>query len=75
MCGISGAYLFFGTHVAITYFLSHDADGAGDTGEPTACPVIANVCMEYFEELALGGQCPTPTPWLKRYVNDVISIV
>ena len=29
-------------------------------------PVIANICMEYFEELALGPQCPIPTPWWER---------
>ena len=26
-------------------------------------PVIANIYMEYFEELALWSQCPIPTPW------------
>ena len=31
--------------------------------------------MEYFEELALGPLCPIPTPWWKRYVDDVICIV
>ena len=25
-------------------------------------PVIANIYMEYFEELALGPQCPIPMP-------------
>ena len=38
-------------------------------------PVIANIYMEYFEEMALGHQCPIPTPWWKRYVDDVIGIV
>ena len=31
--------------------------------------------MEYFEDMALGPQCPIPSPWSKRYVDDVISIV
>ena len=30
--------------------------------------------MEYFEELALGPQCPIPTPCWKRYADDVICI-
>ena len=42
-------------------------------GSP-ASPVIANIYMEFFEELALGPQCPIPTPWWKRYVDDVIFI-
>ena len=25
--------------------------------------------------MALGSQCPIPTPWQKRYIDDVISIV
>ena len=29
--------------------------------------------MEYFEEMELGPQCPTPTPWWKWYV-DIICI-
>ena len=37
-------------------------------------PVKANISMEYFEELALGSQCPIPTPWWKKYVDDVIHI-
>ena len=28
-------------------------------------PGIANIYMEYFEEMALGHQCPIPTPWWK----------
>ena len=42
-------------------------------GSPVS-PVIANIYMEYFEELALGPQCPIPIPWWQRYVDDVISI-
>ena len=42
-------------------------------GSPVS-PVIANIYMKYFVELALGPQCPTPTPWWKRYVDDVICI-
>ena len=38
-------------------------------GSPVS-PVIANIYMEYFEELTLGPQCPIPTPWWKRYVDD-----
>ena len=38
-------------------------------------PVIALFYMGYFEELALGSECPIPSPWWKGYVNDVISIV
>ena len=37
-------------------------------------PFIANIYMTHFEELALGPQCPIPTPWWKRYVDDVICI-
>ena len=42
-------------------------------GSPVT-PVIANIYMEYFEELALGPQCPIPNPWWKGYVDDVICI-
>ena len=31
--------------------------------------------MEYFEELVLEPLCPIPTPWWKRYVDDVICII
>ena len=41
---------------------------------PPVSPVIANIYMEYFEEIALDPQCPILTLWWKRYV-DVISIV
>ena len=37
--------------------------------------VIANIYMEYFEVLGLGSECPIPTSWWKRYVDDIISIV
>ena len=30
--------------------------------------------MEYCEEMELGPQCPIPTPWWKRYLDDVICI-
>ena len=30
--------------------------------------------MEYFEELALGPQCPISTPWRKMYVDNIICI-
>ena len=37
-------------------------------------PVIANIYLEYFEDLALNPECPIPNLWWKRYVHDVISI-
>ena len=37
-------------------------------------PDIANIYMEYFEELALGPKCPIPTSWWKRYVDDITCI-
>ena len=37
-------------------------------------PVIANIYFKYFEELALGPQCPITTPWWKKYVDDAIYI-
>ena len=37
-------------------------------------PVIANIYIEYFEGLTLGPPYPIPTPWWKRYVDDVICI-
>ena len=37
--------------------------------------VIANIYMEYFEEITLGPKCPIPTPWWKIYVDGIISIV
>ena len=40
----------------------------------SSLPSITDIYMEYFEELALGPQCPIPTPWLKRHVDDVIHI-
>ena len=43
-------------------------------GSPIS-PAIANIYMEYFEELALGPQWTIPTPWWKRYVDDVICII
>ena len=42
-------------------------------GSPVS-PVIENIYMEYFKQLALGPKCPIPTPWWKRYVDDVICI-
>ena len=41
----------------------------------TCSLVILNIYMEYFEELALGSECPMPTLWWKRNVDDVIAIV
>ena len=42
-------------------------------GSPVSL-VIANIYMEYFEEMALGPQYPIPIPWWKRHVDDVISM-
>ena len=38
-------------------------------------PVVANIYMEYFEELALGPRLPIPIKEWKRYVDDVSSII
>ena len=37
--------------------------------------VIANIYMEYCEELALGPQCSIPIPWWNRYADVVICIM
>ena len=37
--------------------------------------VVANIYMEYFEELALGPELPIPIKEWKMYVDDVISII
>ena len=38
-------------------------------------PMVANIYMEYFEELALGPELPIPIKEWKRYVDDVFSII
>ena len=38
-------------------------------------PMVANIYMEYFEELALGPKLPIPIKEWKRYVDDVFSII
>ena len=38
-------------------------------------PVMANIYMEYFEELALGPKLPIQIKELKRYVDDIFSII
>ena len=43
-------------------------------GSPCS-PVVANIYMEYFEELALGPEVPVPIKEWKRYVDDVFSII
>ena len=43
-------------------------------GSPCS-PVVVNIYMEYFEELALGPELPIPIKEWKRYVDDVFSIV
>ena len=43
-------------------------------GSPCS-PVVANIYMEYFEDLALGPEVPIPIKEWRRYVNDVFSII
>ena len=43
-------------------------------GSPCS-PVVANIYMEYFEDLALGPEVPIPIKEWKRYVDDVFSII
>ena len=43
-------------------------------GSPCS-PVVANIYMEYFEDLALGPEVPVPIKEWKRYVDDVFSII
>ena len=31
--------------------------------------------LEYFKELAIGPECPTPTPLWKGYMDDVITTI
>ena len=38
-------------------------------------PVVANIFLEYFENLALGPELPVPVKDWKRYVDDVFSII
>ena len=38
-------------------------------------PVVANIYMEYFKNLALGPELPVPVKEWKRYVDDVFSII
>ena len=38
-------------------------------------PVVANIYMEYFEDLALGPELPIPVEEWKRYVDDIFSII
>ena len=38
-------------------------------------PVVANIYMEYFEDLALGPELPVSVKDWKRYVDDVFSII
>ena len=43
-------------------------------GSPCS-PVVANIYMEYFENLELGPELPVPVKDWKRYVDDVFSII
>ena len=43
-------------------------------GSPCS-PVVANIYMEYFKNLALGPELPIPVKDWKRYVDDVFSII
>ena len=38
-------------------------------------PVVANIYMEYFEELDLGPEVPVPIKEWKRYMDAVFSII
>ena len=43
-------------------------------GSPCS-PVVANIYMEYFEDLALGPELPIPIKEWKRYIDDIFSII
>ena len=43
-------------------------------GSPCS-PVVANIYMEYFENIALGPELPIPVKEWKRYVDDVFSMI
>ena len=43
-------------------------------GSPCS-PVVANIYMEYFEDMALGPELSLPWKEWKRYVDDVFSII
>ena len=43
-------------------------------GSPLS-PVIVNIYIKYFEEIALYPQCLMPIPWWKRYLEDIIIIL
>ena len=62
--------------VATTYFgMGSDIYrqvGGLDMGSPLS-PVLANIYMEYFEEMALRSTLPKPSMWL-RYVNDTFIL-
>ena len=38
-------------------------------------PIVANIYMEYFEDLALGPELPIPIKEWKRYVDNIFSII
>ena len=48
-------------------------DGAA-MGSPCS-PVVANIYLEYFEDMALCPEVPIPIKEWKRYVDDVFSII
>ena len=47
----------------------------GTTMGSPCSPVVANIYMEYFENMALGPELPVPVKDWKRYVDDVFSII
>ena len=47
----------------------------GATMSSPCSPVVANIYMEYFEDLALGPELPIPVKDWKRYMDDVFSII
>ena len=50
------------------------SSGHFSMGSPCS-PVVANIYMEYFENLALGAKLPVPVKDWKRCVDDVFSII
>ena len=55
------------------FFKQLDLHGAA-MGSPCS-PVMANIYMEYFEDMALGPELPIPIKELKRYMDDVFRII
>ena len=43
-------------------------------GSPVS-PIISSIYIDYFGEIVLGSPCPISTPWWKRFMDYIISIV